>query len=364
MAGTNFDLRLTQVTPAILSDIAKIDELKGRWIAGAQLNPVALNRLKQSVLITSTGASTRIEGARLSDEDVEKLMRGLSIEKFTDRDKQEVRGYFELLQNVFNSWQTLSFNENTVKHFHRELLKYVEKDMLHRGEYKRSENKVLMINPAGESVGVLFDTTPAYLTPAAMQNLIEWTQKSLTQKTYHPLLIIGNFLVEFLNIHPFQDGNGRLSRILTNLLLLKAGYLYMPYVSHEKLIEDNKPEYYLALRTSQKTFKTNRASATAWLSFFFKIILTQSEVAVGLLSVQYIEKTLSKNQLAVWQYLQKVAESSPLMIAKNAEVARPTVNQVLNKLLKLKLVKRIGVGRGTRYQILKTVAVTGTDQRI
>jgi Fic family protein len=351
MIGQNFDSRLNQVTPGVLSDIAKIDELKGRWIAGAQLNPVVLNRLKQSVLITSTGASTRIEGARLSDEDVEKLMRGLSIEKFADRDQQEVRGYFELLQNIFNSWQTISFNENVIKHFHRELLKYVEKDISHRGEYKKTENKVLMINAAGESVGALFDTTPAYLTPSAMQDLIEWTLKSLKQ-TYHPLLVIGNFLVEFLNIHPFQDGNGRLFRILTNLLLLKAGYLYMPYISHEKLIEDNKPEYYLALRTSQKTFKTSHSSISAWLSFFLKVILKQSEIAVDLLSAKQTEKTLSKNQLAVWQYLQKVAEASPLDIAQNAKVARPTVNQVVSKLLKLKLVKRIGLGRGTRYQIL------------
>lgn len=351
MPGTNFDPRLTHLIPAILSDVAKIDELKGRWIAGAQLNPTVLNRLKQSVLVTSTGASTRIEGARLSDEEVEKLMRGISIEKFSDRDKQEARGYFELLQNIFNSWQTISFNESTIKHLHQELLKYVEKDTLHRGEYKKKENKVLMINAAGESVGVLFDTTPAYLTPSAMRDLIEWTQKSLKEKTYHPLLTIGNFLVEFLNIHPFQDGNGRLSRILTNLLLIKEGYLYMPYVSHEKLIEDNKPEYYLALRTSQKTFKTKHGNIIPWLSFFLKIIFKQSEIAVDLLSAQHIEKTLSKNQLAVWQYLRKVTEASPLNITQNAEVARPTVNQALNKLLKLKLVKRIGLGRGTRYQV-------------
>lgn len=351
MAGTNFDIRIKQITPVILLAIAKIDELKGRWIAGAQLNPVVLNRLKQSVLITSTGASTRIEGACLADEEVEKLMRGISVEKFSSRDKQEVRGYFELLQNIFNSWQTISFNENTIKHFHRELLKYVEKDVVHRGEYKKSENKVLMINAVGESVEILFDTTPAYLTPASMQNLVEWTQKSFKEKTYHPLLTIGNFLVEFLNIHPFADGNGRLSRILTNLLLIKEGYLYMPYVSHEKLIEDNKPEYYLALRTSQKTFKTNRGNITTWLSFFLKIILKQSEIAVGLLSAEHIGKTLSKNQLAVWQYLRQVTEASPLMIAKNAAVARPTVNQVLDKLIRLKMVERIGLGRSTRYRL-------------
>ena len=351
---TRFNQRLQNLAPSILSDVAKIDELKGMWVAGAQLNPVVLSRLKQSVLITSTGASTRIEGAKLSDEDVEKLMRGLYVEKFTDRDKQEVKGYFELLQNVFNSWKSLSFNEGTIKHFHQELLKYVEKDKLHRGEYKKSENKVHMVNAAGKSVGILFDTTPAYLTPTAMLELIEWTLKSLREKTYHPMLIIGNFLVEFLQIHPFTDGNGRLSRILTNLILLKVGYLYMPYVSHEKIIEDNKPDYYLALRASQKTFGTKQEDINPWLKFSLKIILKQSEMAVDLLSAQNIEKTLSRNQLMAWEYLQKAAEATPRDIAKNAGIARPTVNQIMDKFIRLKKVERLGLGRSTRYRIIKT----------
>ena len=198
-----------------------------------------LGRLKRSVLVTSTGASTRIEGARLSDEDIEKLMRGISIQKFADRDKQEVKGYYELLQNVFDAWKHIRFSENTIKHFHKELLKYVQKDRLHRGEYKKTENKVHMIDAEGKSVGILFDTTPAYLTPKEMQELVEAAQNAFKENKYPPLLIIGNFLVEFLKIHPFQDGNGRISRILTNLLLLHSGYQYMPYVSHEKLVEDN-----------------------------------------------------------------------------------------------------------------------------
>ena len=262
------DQRLEHLPAEIWSKITRIEELKGQWIAGAQLSPQILGRLKRSVLITSTGASTRIEGAKLSDEDVEKLMRGIDIQKFTDRDKQEVKGYYELLENVFNSWKSLKFNEGTIKHFHKELLKHVEKDELHRGEYKKIENKVEMINAAGESIGVLFDTTPAYLTPKEMQELVEWTGRTLAEKKHHPLLIVGNFLVEFLQVHPFQDGNGRLSRVLTNLLLLKEGYLYMPYVSHEKLVEDNKPEYYLALRQSQKTFKTDHETIISWLDFF------------------------------------------------------------------------------------------------
>jgi Fic family protein len=159
-----FDQRLEKIPNEIWSKIVQIEELKGRWIQGAQLSPQVLGRLKRSVLVTSTGASTRIEGARLSDEDVEKLMRGISVQKFADRDKQEVRGYYELLHNVFDAWRHITFSESTVKHLHKELLKYVEKDKRHRGDYKKIENKVHMIDAAGQSIGVLFDTTPAYLT--------------------------------------------------------------------------------------------------------------------------------------------------------------------------------------------------------
>src|SRR3989338_356446 len=150
--------RLDNLPAGIWTKITQIDERKGRWSAGAQLNPQVLGRLKKSVLVTSTGASTRIEGAHLSDEDIEKLMRGISMQKFADRDKQEVKGYYELLQNVFDSWETIRFSENTIKHSHKELLKCVDKDKRHRGEYKKTENKVEMIAETGKSVGVLFET--------------------------------------------------------------------------------------------------------------------------------------------------------------------------------------------------------------
>lgn len=350
MPKNRFDTRLKNIPSAIWLKINAIDELKGQWIAGAKLSPQVLGRLKRSVLITSTGASTRIEGAKLSDEDIEKMMRGLSMQKFTERDVQEVKGYFELLENIFASWQHIKFSENSIKHLHKELLKYVDKDKGHRGEYKKQENKVHMIDEAGNSVGVLFDTTAAYLTPKEMQELVEWTTQALDMKTVHPLLVIGNFLVEFLNIHPFIDGNGRLSRVLTNLILFKIGYEYMPYVSHEKLIEDNKSEYYIALRRSQKTIKTIKEDITPWLHFFFDILFQQSKLAVELLSKENIEKLLSPKQLAVFEFLYTVSEATPAEISKGANVARPTINQAVDKLLRLKKIERIGQGRTTRYR--------------
>ncbi len=352
MTKHKFDHRLEHIPADLVSKIAQIDELKGQWIKGAQLSPQILGRLKRSVLITSTGASTRIEGAMLSDEDVEKLMRGINIQKFTNRDKQEVKGYYELLENVFNSWKNIRFNESAIKHFHQELLKYVEKDKTHRGEYKKRENKVHMVDEDNKPIAVLFDTVPAYLTPKQMQELVEWTQKALQEKKYHPLLIVANFLLEFLNIHPFQDGNGRLSRILTNLLLLKEGYLYMPYISHEKLIEDNKPDYYVALRRSQKTIGTKKENVMPWLDFFFTIFLKQSQMALELLSKEKVEKILTQKQLAVWEFLQKVEEASPDEISDKTKIAQPTVRQALDKLLRLKKIERVGLGRSTKYRKL------------
>lgn len=345
------DKRIALISPEILLKIARIDELKGQWTAGANLNPYLLGQLKKSVLITSTGASTRIEGAKLSDEDVENLIQGLAVQKFADREKQEVQGYFELLQNIFDAWGSIKFSENSIKHLHQELLKYVNKDELHRGQYKRGENRVEMVDAQGRRMGVLFDTTPAYLTPKYMQELVEWTQSALKSKTYHPLLIVGNFLVEFLNIHPFSDGNGRLSRVLTNLLLLKEGYVYMPYVSHEKLVENKKSEYYLALRKSQKTFKSKNENVLDWLNFFLDIILDQSQQAINLLTSENIEPILSKKQLKVWEYLQQITEATPQQIANRTKIARPTVNQTLTKLLRLKKVERLGLARSTRYRI-------------
>lgn len=350
--NNNFDKRLNQIPSEIWSKIAQIDELKGQWIAGAKLSPQVLGRLKRSVLITSTGASTRIEGAKLSDEDIEKMMKGIVVNKIADRDKQEVKGYYELLQNIFDTWRQLKFSENSIKHFHKELLKYVGKDEYHRGEYKKTENRVEMFDEKGKSIGTIFKTTPAYLTSKETQELIDWTINAIEEKKYHPLLIVGNFVVEFLKIHPFQDGNGRLSRVLTNLLLLKEGYLYMPYVSHEKLVEDKKPEYYIALRKSQKSFKTKNENISPWMDFFLTVFLEQSKMAVELLSQENVEKILSIKQLAVWEYIQTVAEATPLEIAKKTKVARPTINQALDRLLRLKKIERIGMGRSTRYRKL------------
>lgn len=352
MTNLIFNHRFKNISASIWEKIAQIENLKGQWISGAKLSPQVLGRLKKSVLVTSTGASTRIEGSKLSDEEVEKLMKGLSIQKFSDRDKQEVQGYYELLQDVFDSWKQIRLTENNIKNLHHQMLKYAEKDQLHHGEYKKKENKVHMVNDAGKSVGILFDTTEAFLTPKQMQELVEWTNEALDQSTFHPLLIIAHFIVEFLHIHPFEDGNGRISRILTNLLLLQAEFAYMPYVSHEKLVEANKADYYLALRKTQNTLRKapEKQDITPWLEFFLEMVLEQSKQALKLLSNTNLEKLLTTKQLAVWDYIQSVDSASPKEITEHTGIVYATVRQSIEKLLKLKKIERLGQGRGTVYR--------------
>ena len=273
------------------------------------------------------------------------------IQKFADRDKQEVKGYYELLENIFNSWERLKFNESSIKHFHKELLKYSDKDRGHLGDYKFGENKVVAYDNAGKEVGVIFNPTLPHLTPKEMSELVESTNASLTEKKYHPLLIVANFLVEFLAIHPFQDGNGRISRVLTNLLLLQNGYLYMPYVSHEKLVEDNKTDYYLALRATQKHHKTDHEDISPWLNFLLDSLLIQVTKAKEIMNSEQPEKRLSERQGQIFAVFTNDETLGVAEIDKRLKGSVPqvTIKQALARLVALRLIERMGQGRGVRY---------------
>ena len=347
---TRLNFRKLEDAQKIQRLLAEIDEFKGRWIAGMKLSPQILNKLKRSVIITSTGSSTRIEGVELSDEEIEKLFKGLKIKKFNTRDEQEVAGYKELLENVFNSYLNIKFNESLIKSFHKELLKYSEKDKYHLGKYKFDNNQVEALDLKGKVIGIVFDPSPPHLTSKEMNELIEWTQTALQKNLIHPLLVIGNFILEFLAIHPFQDGNGRTSRILTNFLMLKLGYEYMPYVSHEKFIEDNKTDYYLALRKSQGNWKKRSKDIAPWMIFFLNIVLEQAQMAITISDNEKIEFLLSEKQLLVWEYFQEHEYLSPKDIRDNLNIKESTMLQILNKLLNMKKIERLGMGRGVRYK--------------
>ena len=343
-SARKFDHRIKNPEPQVVAILAAIDEIRGVFRVGLRMTPQAVIGLRKSVLVTSSGSSTRIEGSKLSDEEVKKIMQGLGIQKFTDRDSQEVQGYLETLKNVFDDYKDLPLRESVITSLHKELLKYSTKDDLHRGEYKHKEN----------IVGIL--TIPAYLTPKEMGELVFWTAEAFEKERFHSLLIIANFIIEFLKIHPFEDGNGRLSRILTNLLLLRAGYPFVEYVSHEQIIEQRKDQYYLALRASQQTFRTQnkpegeQETIAPWLNFFLSIVKEQATKSLALVEESTHDDTLSPKQSEVLEYFSNIAEASPSEIATTTGVLLPTVRKALDRLIELGKVRRVGRGRGTRYR--------------
>jgi Fic family protein len=257
--------------------IAEIDEFKGRWEALKTLSPDRLSALRKVATIESIGSSTRIEGAKLSDAQVETLLSNLEIRAFASRDEQEVAGYAQAMDLVFEAFADLRLTENHIRQLHQTLLRYSTKDERHRGSYKTLPNHVVAIDADGHEIGVVFQTTTPFDTPREMEKLVAWTRKAIEEETLHPLLIVAVFVVIFLAIHPFQDGNGRLSRVLTTLLLLRAGYAYVPYASLERVIEENKDLYYKALRRTQTTLSSDTPDWEPWIGFFLRCLKKQKD---------------------------------------------------------------------------------------
>ena len=350
--GGRFCASAPAVTNELLRLVAEVDEFKGAWHAISRIAPDRLSRLRRVATIESTGASTRIEGAALTDREVERLLAHLDVQSFATRDEQEVAGYADAMETVFANWRDIDLTENHVKQLHLELLKYSEKDTRHRGEYKTLPNHVEAFDPNGRSLGIVFETTTPFETPFRMGELIDWTRSALNHGELHPLLIIGIFVATFLAIHPFQDGNGRLSRILTTLLLLRAGYAYVPYGSLESVIEQSKDAYYLALRKTQGTLGTKAPDWEPWLVFFLTTLgqqknrlrqrIDQERLIVGdlpELSVRILDIARDRGRVSVADAV-RVTETS-----------RNTIKGHIQALVVIGHLRRHGAGRGTWYSL-------------
>lgn len=341
-------------TPELVQLIAEIDEFKGRWEALKTLSPDRLSALRQVATIESVGSSTRIEGAKLSDAEVGDLLsRALSIQSFKTRDEQEVAGYAEVMDLVFEASTELRLTENHIGQLHQTLLRHSDKDQRHRGSYKVFGNNVVAFDADGKELGVVFETSSPFDTPREMEALVAWTRKTLDEEALHPLLIIAVFVVSFLAIHPFQDGNGRLSRVLTTLLLLRAGYAYVPYASLERVIEENKDLYYKALRRTQITLKSEAPDWAPWVGFFLRCLKKQKDGLAARLErerkAQVSETELPELSLEI---LKALRTNERLTIAELATITggnRNTLKVRLRELVAAGRVRQYGKARGTWY---------------
>lgn len=326
-----------RITPEMLSLIAEIDEFKGAWRAIGRIAPDRLSRLRRVATIESIGSSTRIEGARLSNREIEQLLSNLDIRSFTTRDEEEVAGYADVMDTVFTGWEAIPLTENHIKQLHRDLLKYSRKDERHRGNYKTLPNHVEAFDPDGGSLGVVFATASPFDTPRLMSALVKWFRQTESEAALHPILVIALFIATFLEIHPFQDGNGRLSRVLTALLLLRAGYGYVPYSSLESMIEENKDDYYLALRRTQGTIRSQTPNWEPWVTFFLKALQQQK---------RRLEKKVERERIL----LGDLPPLSVQILELAREHGRITVSGI---------VKATGANRSTTKDHLKTLVEQG-----
>ncbi|MET0072506.1 MAG: DUF977 family protein [Candidatus Thiodiazotropha sp.] len=348
--GMSLNTNTLIITREILSLIAELDEFKGAWRALGTLAPERLSALRRVATIESIGSSTRIEGSKLSDREVDRLLSNIEIKKFETRDEQEVAGYAEVMETIFTHADDIDLTENHVKQLHRDLLVYSDKDERHRGEYKTNSNNVMAFDAEGKEIGVVFETATPFDTPRLMAELVIWTREALEKKQLHPLLIIALFTVVFLEIHPFQDGNGRLSRVLTTLLFLRSGYVYVPYSSLESVIEQIKEDYYLALRSTQGTIRTDTPDWQPWVIYFLRAMQTQkarleTKIArerilvdkLPQLSVQILELTKQHGRLTIGQ------------IVAITGANRNTVKKHLQALVAAGHLTKHGIGKGTWY---------------
>ena len=338
------------ITPHVLALIAQIDEFKGAWRALGSLAPERLLALRRVATIESVASSTRIEGSKLSNAEVDALLSKVKIKKFTTRDEQEVAGYAQVMELLFASWEHIPFNENHIQQLHRDLLQYSSKDGHHLGQYKKVSNHVAAFNEQGEQVAVVFETASPFDTPRRMQELVEWVRHARENKTLHPLLIVAVFVVVFLEIHPFEDGNGRLSRILTTLLMLQLGYSYVPYSSLESIIEQNKAGYYLALRQTQTTIRTESPNWQPWVVFFLSSLASQvKRLGEKVGQVHTLSQRLPKLSADLISMTQEHGRLTIAQAEAQTGANRATIKAHLAKLVRGGHLVQHGVGRGTWY---------------
>ena len=338
----------------MLSLIAEIESFKGAWAGFVRLRPEQLKALRKVTTIESVGSSNRIEGNKLSDAEVEKLLSHINRKSFKSRDEEEVAGYANLMDTIFDNYPVIPLSENYIKQLHQIMLKVVSKDARHRGDYKKMPNSIAAYDAKGKEIGIIFETATPFNTPRLMEELVEWTQKNLNDPFLHPLIVIAVFVVHFLAIHPFQDGNGRLSRALSAMLLLKSGFGYIPYSSMESIIEENKDGYYRALRRTQKNIWNGKADYEPWLLFFLTTLQKQKRHLESKISeISKDDSRLGKTARAILGLFDEKKEWSVSAAAETLDLNINTAAKTIKMLVKNGYLAKQGATKGAWYEKAK-----------
>jgi Fic family protein len=330
----------------LINLISEIDRFDANWTAIERKEGKSLKELKSIATVRSVGASNRIEGNKMTDEEVDVLLQKIDITKLTDRDSQEVVGYFEVLDLISESYANIDLTESHIKSLHNGLMKYSAKDQWHKGTFKVHSNAVEASFPDGTRQIIFQTTEPGFATEDSIRNLFNWYN---LEAEVHPLIKIAALVYDFLSVHPFQDGNGRLSRLISTLLLLKKGYKWIQYVSFEHEIENRKNEYYQVLRSCQA--QRPKENITVWIQFFLSCLSNIQSQLLMKLNKSGMETQLSPKEKLIYTIIQNRPNIKSGEISEKLGIPSPTVKRMLSELINKELIEKQGKGRSVSYTI-------------
>ncbi len=331
---------------SLSNKLSQLDRFDASWTAIEKREGQTLKQLKSIATVLSVGASTRIEGSKMTDDEVRVLIDKIKTTLLADRDQQEVAGYYAALELITASYKEIEITESSIKSLHNTMLRHSQKDAWHRGDYKQHPNEVEANNPSGSKQVIFRTTPPGYPTRNAMEALINWYRQD--QKTI-ALLKDAIFVYEFLSIHPFQDGNGRLSRLLATLLLLKHRYTWIQYVSFEHEIERRKSEYYRVLMQCQRDRPGEEVRD--WVEFFIDCLINIQDHLTAKLDVHKKTEKVTPREKAIYAFIENHPGSKSGEISRKLDIPLPTVKRILTEMVGAKQLSVAGNGAATNYSI-------------
>lgn len=341
-------IHTVKLTPdwKLINSLSEIDKFGGSWSSIEKREGQSLKQLRSIATVRSVGASTRIEGSKMTDEEVKVLLDNLKFSKLEERDQQEVAGYFEALDTIAESYRDIEISENTIKGLHNILMRHSQKDAWHKGNYKQLSNMVEATHLDGSKYTIFRTAEPGFETEDAMRKLMDWYH---SDKEAHSIVRSAIFVYDFLSIHPFQDGNGRLSRLLGTLLLLKHGYTWIQYVSFEHEIEAKKADYYKVLMECQR--QRPGEDVYPWTIFFLNCLGNIQTHLMNKLEVKASLSQMTPREKKIYDFVENHPGSQSGEISEKLNIPLPTVKRVLSDMVTQKFLQKHGIGAGTNYTV-------------
>jgi len=342
----NDKLNNMSVPMNIVKLVGKINEYKGKQDLYLKQSPQALDKLREVAVVQSTKSSNRIEGIVITDQRLNIIMNDSTDLK--DRSEGEIAGYRDVLNMIHTSYDGIPINSNIILQLHRDLYKYVASQ---GGVWKNQDNIISEQLPNGEKF-IRFKPVSAFATESSMKELCDFLSELMQTEEVEPLILIGTYILDFLCIHPFNDGNGRMSRLLTLLLLYKYDYLVGRYISLEKVTEDSKEGYYETLRKSSSNWHDGEHNIFIWLEYFLGTILAayrELESRVG-----HIDNKKGNKDLRIEEAIKNTLGIFTKSDIRNAcpDISESTINRVFNRLKEEKIIEVIGKGRSAKWKRL------------